>query len=253
TPSRDVIKFGEPHCMKQVLFGLLLVTGFNSCSTNSQQVATQPPADSTTKGEEEAGIAEAEEQDPVAMIEAIQLSIENIASDFDEADLRYYTLHSSFSGYENSMDSRWLVDSLVNAQFCEVNWGMESTSGSYSYYFDGHDIVAGEEKNYYNDYEEDVWISKGLPSIFGFSKTNGTENDSIPSFLHEADYASKNEKAREDFYKLIRRIRELSDSAIVEDEQVTIVVETIANYGEDFTETEKHVMNKNLFELIIKD
>jgi hypothetical protein len=239
--------------MKQVLFGLLLVTGLNSCSTNSQQIATQPAGDSAARDKEEAEMAAAEEQDPDAMIEVIRLSIENIASDFDEADLRYYTIQSSFSGYENTLDSKWVVDSLVNAQFCDVNWGMESTSGSYSYYFDGHDIVAGEEKNYYNDYEENVWIYKGLTSIFGFSKTNGTENDSIPSFLQEADYESKNVQAREEFSKLIRRIRELSDSATFEDEQVTIVVETIVNYGEDFTETEKHALNKKLYDLIVNN
>jgi len=238
--------------MKTFLW-FLLVPAIVGCSTGATQVSTRelPAKDSSSvPSEETSGKAE---EDPDAMREAIQAEIEQTASDFDETLARDYTIYSTYQGYENSSDGKWCMDSLLNPRFCEVNWNMEGTSGSYSFYFDDEDVLAGEERNSYNDYEEKVWIHTKFKPTYGFSATEGTENDSIPYFLQEADYFSKNDRAKEEFAKLILRIRELRDSVAMDDQEVTIRVQTTVNYGEDFTETEEYTLHQKLFDLIVNE
>ncbi|MEX1240744.1 MAG: hypothetical protein WEB30_13545 [Cyclobacteriaceae bacterium] len=243
--------------MKALLLSLV-ITAIASCSTNTSQVSSQElpasdpfSADSLSSEPEEAWIAT--EEDPDALMEAIQLEIEKTSSGFDETGAKEYTILSSFKGYENTSEGIWILDSLLNLEFCEVDWGMEGSSGSYTYYFSDENILAAEEQNYYNDYEETVWIHSKFKPIFGFSKTNGTENDSIPYFFQEAEYISKNEQAKQDFSRLLLRIRELQDSLSSNGDEIIIVTENVVDYGEDFTETEKYVLSKTLFNIMVKD
>lgn len=237
----------------KIILPFLLIAALASCSTGTTQVSSVelPPSDSLSV---EAGNSEiATEEDPDALVEAIMLEIEKTWSGPDETKASEYTIHSTFTGYENTSKGKWVVDSLLNLRYCEVDWGMEGSSGSYSYVFEGDTILAGEEQNYYNDYEESVWIHSGFKPTYGFSKTEGTEDDSIPYFLQEADYISKNERANDDFSKLILRIRELQDSVSSIGSEITIVSEKIANHEEGFTETERYRLSRKLFDRLLND
>lgn len=238
--------------MKSIPLSLVMAV-MASCSTSTSQVSPQERSviDPLPAEAEETWVAT--EEDPDALMEAIRRQIEKTWSVPDENNTKEYTIYSSFKGYENTAEGKWLVDSLLHLKLCEVDWGMEGSSGSYSYWLQNDEILAGEEQNYYNDYEETVLIHSGFQPTYGFSRTNGTENDSIPYFLQEADYISKNERAKGDFSKLISRIRELQHSVSLTGDEIIILDENVVNYGDDFTETEKYVLSKTLFDIIVND
>src|SRR5688500_15182301 len=158
--------------MKAILLSLV-IAAMASCSTSTGELSSpeEPVVDLLSAdslfGEEETWLAT--EEDPYALMDAIQLEIEKTWSGLDETHGNEYTIYSSFTGYENTSKCKWLVDSLLNFRYCEVDWGMEGSSGSYSYYFDRENVLAGKEQNYYNDYEESVWIHTRLKPIYGFS------------------------------------------------------------------------------------
>jgi hypothetical protein len=165
----------------------------------------------------------------------------------------YLTLHASYSGYEADSDATWYFDSLLNIIFCEISWNTEGTSGSYTYYFEGDDILAGNELNSYNDYEELIWMNKHFKPAYGFSRTDGADADDQISYLTKKDFESKNVSIKEDYQKLLNRLREYQDNASANGNDVSILIENVVNYGEDFTEKEEFTVNKIIFEELIKD
>jgi hypothetical protein len=165
----------------------------------------------------------------------------------------YLTLHANYSGYEADSEATWYFDSLLNIIFCEISWNTEGTSGSYTYYFEGDDILAGNELNSYNDYEELIWMNKHFKPAYGFSRTDGSDADDQISYLTKMDYESKNTSIKEDYQKLLNRLREYQDSASVNGNDVSILIENVVNNSEDFPEKEEFTVNKIIFEELIKD
>jgi hypothetical protein len=96
-------------------------------------------------------------------------------------------------------------------------------------------------------------LHTGFKSVYGFARTNGTETDSIVTYLTKEDYVLKNSDALNEFGRLISRISEYQDSVNVNGESVTLQIENIVNYGEDFTETETFRIDKVIFDGMIKN
>jgi hypothetical protein len=130
---------------------------------------------------------------------------------------------------------------------------MEGTGGSFTYYFEGDDILAGKEINSYNDYEELIWINNRFKPAYGFSRTDGADADDQINYLTRADYEAKNNSVKADYQKLLIRIREYQDSLKINGDEVSIFIENIVNYGEDFTEKEEFTINKVLFDELFGD
>lgn len=234
--------------MRSVAMLMLSAVIFN-CSTKTPQSANEKVVKDTLHtlaANEEVVI------DPDSMALAIQLEIDKTASSIINPLSKYYTITSTFSGYENSADGTWYVDSLLNLRRCELTWSTEYTSGYHDYYFADNNILAGTEDNAYNDYEESVWIHTAFKPTYGYSKTNGTENDSTLYFLQEGDYESRNASIRDDFNNLLNRISEYQDSILQSSDKITIHIENVVNHGDDITETEDYTVSKVLFHKIIK-
>jgi hypothetical protein len=187
--------------------------------------------------------------------DSLALSIQSEVDDL-ERDVKarpYYTLHASYMGYEADSDATWYFDSLLNIIFCDISWNMEGTSGSFTYYFEGDDILAGKESNSYPDYEELLWINNRFKPAYGFSRTDGADADDQINYLTRADYESKNNSVKTDYKKLLARIHEYRDSMQEDGDDISIVIENVVNYGQDFTEKEEFIINKVLFNELFGD
>jgi len=230
-----------------------------SCSTGSSHVASSEAINEDTLTVDdivESGddsVASEEGFGENVLVEEINAKIDSVSSSY--SDKGFYTIYSSFSGYESGAEGKWVVDEDLQLQYCEISWSMEGTSGSQTYYFFEDDVLAGEEETFYNAYEENVKIYNHVGSAYGFSRTNGLETDSIINIIAEDDYVNKNEGVLEEFGRLLGRIVELQDSVIENENDVSIHSERIVNYGEDFTESEDYRINKMIFKniLIVKD
>lgn len=237
------------------IYIVLLITLLGSCTSGSSKIASldEVKSDTLITETDSADIDTYDnidsDPDDGELVQQINDGADSITSAYSSE--KFYTIYSSFSGYETGADAKWVVNDDIELQYCEITWSMEGTSGSQTYYFSNEQIVAGDEENFYNDYEELVKIYKQVGTVYGYSRTNGTESDSVINFLQEGDYASKNEEAKSHFTKLLNRILELQDSVIENENDVTIRVENIVNYGEDFTETEEYRINKKVYKSLI--
>jgi hypothetical protein len=247
--------------MKLPLLLLCIILAFFQCSTNriqesssadSTSLSDSPTADLEPEDDsnEEDTFSEEGDDNSDTLAFALEAVIDDEANNASESAV--YSLSASFSGYENSADAMYYYDSALALKYSVVTWASEGTSGSYTYYFQDGNVIAGREENAYNDYEEIVLIHTRFKPTYGLSKTNGTENDSQPSYLGEADYVSKNADAINEYERLIGRIAKYQDSVSYEGDFITLHLENVVNYGEDFTETENFRISKPVFERLIK-
>jgi hypothetical protein len=258
-PEKDVFFFTlplhHPHFMKSFAVVLLSVV-LTGC-------ASSPPHDDTfesgtdslvvpTASTPDVAIDEGEDFSPSdSLASSIQGEVEALEKEVKSKT--YLTLHAHYLGYEADSDATWYFDSLLNIIFCDITWSMEGTSGSFTYYFEGDDILAGSETNSYNDYEELVWVNKHFKPAFGFSRTDGADTDDQINYLVKADYESKNSSVKNDYQKLLSRIREYEDSATETGDEISITIENVVSYGNDFTEKEEFTISKIIFDELIKD
>jgi hypothetical protein len=202
-------------------------------------------------------LTEGETEDDFFPADSIAATLQSQTEDLErEIKARIYlTLHANYSGYEADSDATWYFDSLLNIIFCEISWNREGTSGSYTYYFEGDDILAGNELNSYNDYEELIWVNKNFKPAYGFSRTDAADADDQIIYLKADDYESKNASIKNDYQKLLNRLREYQDSAHVNknDVSISIHVKTVTNNGKYLIEKEEFTVNKIIFEEVIKD
>lgn len=239
-----------------ILLALICLVSFN-CSTRKVQDGSEAFIDSsgtTTIQQVEELVADSANSDYEGT-DTLQISIEYAVEQTatEHESLSRYTLNASFSGYETSTEATYHFDSLISLTHCSASWSSEGTSGTYTYYFKDNKIVAGREENYYNDFEEVVTLHSAFNPVFGFTKTNGSEDDSDVTYLGEADFESRNSDAQNQFRNLLTRIAEYQDSIITNGETITIHIENIVNYGEDFTETEHFEISKPVFESLISN
>jgi hypothetical protein len=227
-----------------ILLSLILLCG---CSTKVHEAATLE-TDSTGLAEDYSGDGTPADMDTMAF--AFETAIDDIANRWKEQTA--YSLNATFSGYENGADATYYFDNQLQLSYCTVTWSMEGSSGTYSYFFQNDSLVAGREENQYNDFQELVLVHPGFRPIFGFSKTEGADSDSIPSYVSEEDYVTKNSDALNEFSRLLDRLRTYADSVTVGDNVITLHLENVVNYGEDFTETEDFRIDKPIFDLLIK-
>jgi hypothetical protein len=241
---------------------LILLFVIAACSSPRTQDGSLTPSDTTSLAEADTAseyndnteyadeVVEEEIADDT-LASAFQTAIDETATELTTASV--YTLTASFSGYESGTDAEYHFDEDMSLAYCNVTWSMEGSSGSYTYYFTNDELVAGEEQNSYNDYEETVLLHRKFKPSYGFTTTNGTEDDSNHTILGEADYISRNTDSHNELDRILSRIREYQDSVSIEDDVYTIRIENIVNYGEDFTETEQFKISKKLFDAWIKE
>jgi hypothetical protein len=174
---------------------------------------------------------------------------DSLSADHAERKSQYYSIISSFSGYENSANSTWYFDREFNLRYCEVAWDMEGTSGKYSYHFKNGRIFSGTEENQYNDYIELVKVFAGTAPVYGVAKTEGSDADGLITYLTENDFDANDSDVKGEFQKLLDRIKENSEDAVLGEEDVTIHIEEVENTsGTEMTETEDYTISRKLFE-----
>jgi len=128
---------------------------------------------------------------------------------------------------------------------------MEGSSGSYSYYFENENLVAGKEDNSYNAYDENTIFCKGLSPFVGLTSTAGeTETDPVP--LTESAFLTKNKDALNEYHRLLSQIAEYSGEATTDGSHTNIHIENIVNYGEDYTETEDFEISTPLYDALFQ-
>jgi hypothetical protein len=233
------------------LFTIAILIFLTGCSTKPQkQTDIEGNSQDSVLLTSAENIDEQFDTEEFDLSDSIAGSIQSETEDLErEVKARtYYTLHASYLGYEADSDATWYFDSLLNIIFCDISWNMEGTSGSFTYYFEGDDILAGKEINSYTDYEEMIWINNRFKPAYGFARTDGADADDQISYLTRADYESKNTSVKADYQKLLARIHEYQDSLKVDGDEISIVIENVVNYGEDFTEKEEFTINKILFD-----
>lgn len=251
-PLRNWVPFIIPTTMKFLAVALIPLV-LMGCAENPLQEVTgdTKSLDSLLLTNQARGEAEDEFFPADSIAATLQSQTEDLEREV-KAGI-YLTLHANYSGYEADSDATWYFDSLLNIIFCEISWNTEGTSGSYTYYFEGDDILAGNELNSYNDYEELIWMNKYFKPAYGFSRTDGADADDQISYLTKNDYESKNTSIKNDYQKLLNRLREYQDSASENGNDVSILIENVVSYGEDFTEKEEFTVNKIVFDELIRD
>lgn len=241
--------------MKPLICNFILLILLAHCSTRKMQESSVPNSDSTlatyTEFDSASGEFNDDSENNDSLLTSIGNAVDDIASAAKEKSL--YSLRGTFAGHENSADATYFFDATMSLTYCTVKWGSEMTSGSFEYYFINDSLVAGLEENAYNDFEESVTLHTKFHPIYGYSTTNGTEDDSGVTYLGEADYYSRNSDSLQEYNRLLNRIREYQDSVSTDGEYITIHLENVVNYGEDFLETEDFRISKSVFENIIKD
>lgn len=187
-----------------------------------------------------------------SLVNAIRIAVDELAQKM-EGDAPY-TISARYSGYESGSESTWYFDSSMNLKYCKGSWDMEGTSGSYTYYFDGDDLMAYSAEDLYQESSESTILHTSFKPTYGFS-TAGSEESTDTTMLYEEAYNSNNQSAREEFSKLLRLIRDNMDSATVSDQEVSIRIERVdsQNYGMDVTISENYSISKALFDNYIKE
>jgi|GEM_PF-5710408 len=238
--------------MKEIILLSIVFLLAIQCTTQKRpegNLSDSLSADTTEAGD---GIPESdghmESGDTLSL--AIEAALDDLAS--QSLETCPYTVSSKYSGYESQTDWTYYFDSALTLRYAVVSWDMEGTSGNSTYYFEHDQLVAGREENSFNDYEEIVAFHSKFKPVYGYSITNGTENDSMPTYLYEADYISKNSDATSNYQQVLDRIIEYSDTVVVAGDYVTIHIENIVNYGDDVTETEDYRVSRVVFDKLIK-
>jgi hypothetical protein len=230
-------------------FAIVLLVIVCSCDNEKKAPETEVTEDTVDVAENPVDVAAFDSLNNV--YEQVE---DSLASDHNKHKSHYFSIITSFSGYENSANSTWYFDQEFNMKFCEVSWDMEGTSGKYSYYFQNSRILSGEEENQYNDYMEFVKVFTGTAPVYGFAKTEGSDVDGAVTWLTESDLDSKDNDVKSEFQKLLSRIRENKENAVLGEEDVTIHIEDIENYsGTEVTETEDYTISRRLFEYLTRD
>jgi hypothetical protein len=231
-----------------VLFAILIVSAgcsnqkLHDPSESDPSLATNAELDSTT------GTFFGEYDDTLQLTFAS--AIDDVANAARERSV--YSLKGIFAGYENAAEAVYYFDSSLSLTYCTVAWTSEANSGSFNYYFSNDSLVAGREENAYNDFEELVLLHTKYHPIYGLSTTNGSEDDSGVTYLSEGEFISRRKTSREEYDRLVERIKEFQHSVSIEGDFVTIRHENLVNYGEDFTEREDYRMSKTIFEKLVR-
>ena len=204
-----------------------------------------------TLSDSTSGDVETDAPDSDTLSLAIESALDDLAN--QSAERCPYTLSAQVSGYESGSDATYHYDSAVSLRYVVVQWDMEGSSGSYTYYFNNDQLIAGREENSYNDYEEIVAFHSRFRPVSGYSLTNGTEDDSQPGYLSEGDFILKQVDAINEYQRLLARISELRDSVAQKGDEFVFRTEKVVNYGEDFTEKEEYRMSRAVYEKLFKE
>jgi hypothetical protein len=243
--------------MKTSFFIIGICLLITSCSTRNIQENTQDPIEPVTMMVEDTVALEedaATEDDFLAndsITASFQQAVETTKS---ESEKNYrYSITGTFSGYESSADATYYFDGDLHLTHCEITWSSEGTSGEQAYYFKADEFIAGREKTYYPNYDETVFIYADFKPIFGVSKTDEPDVETIVKYLDKSEFDSRSSSIQNDFNRLINRISEYQDSVSVNSGSVTLRIENTVNYGVDVTEREDFQIDKILFDRLIKD
>jgi hypothetical protein len=160
-----------------------------------------------------------EEQLNEVLLDSLRLLMDN----YNENCL---TITIAYDGYESSSDESLYYDSLGTICGYHVTWNMEGTSG-----------------------EEFYWFDKGKLS-YVYEETYGQEEEPDVVFIDGNEEPGKILKYNPDIASIEQRISKLMtdkpDNVTEDETSVTIYIEEIKNYGQDFTETTKINFDKAL-------
>src|SRR5688572_24389769 len=146
-----------------------------------------------------------------SLIHAITAAIDEVSATREQEGEKY-TMSARYNGYESGSESTWYFDSSLNLKYCNGSWDMEGTSGTYSYYFDGDDLVAYSSEDMYQEGGEVMLLHTAFTPTYGFTRSSSGEEETI-TYLYESTYNSQNASAKDEFSKLLNLIRENLDSA----------------------------------------
>jgi hypothetical protein len=233
----------------RICFAIVLLVIVWSCSNDKKAPEGEVTEDTTDLAENSIDVAAFDS------LSTLFVHVEDsLRAAHGEHKAQYLSIITSFTGYENSANSTWYFDQEFNMKYCEVSWDMEGTSGKYSYYFQSGRILSGEEENQYNDYIEFVNVFVGTAPVYGYAKTEGSDVDGAVTYLTESDFDSKDNDVKNEFQKLLSRIRENKENAALGEEDVTIHIEDLENYsGTEVTEIEDYTISRKLFEYLTRE
>lgn len=173
----------------------------------------------------------------------------------DRRQSSVYSLAATVNAFESGTDGAYYFDEDHSLTYCQVSWRMEEyTSGTYTYFFYSNELIAGYEQTSFNDYEETVYFHENLKPHYGYSNTEGAEDDTAVGLLGEADFITRKTDFQNHFESLILRLKEYRDNVIFEGDMAVIMIENVVSHnGEDFTETEEYRISREVFERLIKN
>ena len=189
-----------------------------------------------------------------SLVSAITNEINKLSEKVKAEGGDYYTINSSFSGYESESESTWYFDSQLNMKYCTGSWGMEGNSGSYSYYFADDDLLAYSAEDFGQQTSETTQFHMAFKPAYGFSKTT-SESGEDTKYLDESFYTSTNSSAKDEFRQVLNLIRSNQQDASVTGDKVSIHIASVdsVNFGTEITITEEYSISKILFDKLIEE
>jgi hypothetical protein len=234
-----------------VAVGLCLAgcSGNKSSESTSADSVAVVPADSTINTEENGSTAVENEPKLDSVSNAIALAINEISDRLEGQE--YQTIHTQFLDYEGQSESTWYFDASSKLKYCDGKWDGEGASGTYTHYFDGDDIVASSIEDEEQESSETTMIHIGFKPVYGYRTTTGLEAGDDLRHLDESGYNSINNSVKDQYSRLLGLIRTHLDSAVVNDQEVSIHIEIVVQHGVDFTQKEDYTISKALFDKLI--
>lgn len=185
---------------------------------------------------------------------AISNAVDSVSSVWSENIADYYSISSTFNGYENGWEATWYFDKSLKLKYYTGSWSSEGTEGKYSYYFDAdEDLVAASTEDDYQEGYETTTLYTGFKPVYGFSKSATSEVEEAITYNYESAYNTMNSEAKSQYSKLINYIQANADSATFNGDEVNIHIESTSNYGFDFTSKEDYSISRKLFDKLIKN
>lgn len=159
----------------------------------------------------------------------------------DKAKDSLYEVTMTNHQYEASSDARWYFDAEINAVYFSISWSMEGTEGS-------TELIAKDGSVICSYIEENSITEKWCQSTGGI-RTAVDENsgEETKTDLDDAYGSEQSVRLRDEVATLSEF---LGEAEVVEDEgdYLTLRIEKVVNYGEDFTEYAEMRIHRKVYE-----
>jgi hypothetical protein len=147
----------------------------------------------------------------------------------DSAAETLYQVTMSNHQYEATSDITWYFDAEINAVYFSINWSMEGTEGS-------TERIAKDGSVICSSVQENSTYEKWCQSTGGIRTTVDENSGQETKDYLDAVYGNEQSLSLQQDIAALSAF--LQEAKVVEDEGdwVTLRIEKVVNYGEDFTE-----------------